>query len=67
MLYLGIRKQQRVNVENNMKEYQILVAGYRNGYLTTELIKVDGLSIEDAAFKAEQKSSLDGAAATGKR
>jgi hypothetical protein len=35
MLYLGIRKQQRVNV--------------------------------DAAFKAEQKSSLDGAAATGKR
>ena len=50
-----------------MKEYQILVAGYRNGYLTTELIKVDGLSIEDAAFKAEQKSSLDGAAATDKR
>ena len=46
-----------------MKEYQILVVGYRNGYLTTELIKVDGLSIEDAAFKAEQKSSLDGAAA----
>ena len=46
-----------------MKEYQILVSGYRNGYLTTELIKVDGLSIEDAAFKAEQKSSLDGAVA----
>lgn len=46
-----------------MKEYQILVAGYRNGYLTTELIKVDGTSLEDAALKAEQKSSLDGAAA----
>ena len=46
-----------------MKEYQILVVGYRNGYLTTELIKVDGLSIEDAAVSAEQKSSLDGAAA----
>jgi hypothetical protein len=47
----------------NMKEYQILVSGYRNGYLTTELIKIDGLSIEDAAFNAEQKSSLDGATA----
>lgn len=46
-----------------MKEYQILVAGYRNGYLTTELIKVEGFSIEDAAIKAEQKSSLDGATA----
>ena len=46
-----------------MKEYQILVAGYRNGYLTTELIKIEGSSIEDAALKAEQKSSLDGAAA----
>jgi hypothetical protein len=46
-----------------MKEYQILVAGYRNGYLTTELIKIDGLSLEDAACKAEQKSSLNGASA----
>ena len=47
----------------NIKEYQILVAGYRNGYLTTELIKVEGISIEEAALKAEQKSSLDGACA----
>ena len=46
-----------------MKEYQILVAGYRNGYLTTELIKIEGISLEDAAMKAEQKSSLDGAVA----
>ena len=46
-----------------MKEYQILVAGYRNRYLTTELIKVDVLTIEEAALKAEKKSSLDGAAA----
>ena len=46
-----------------MKEYQILVAGYRNGYLTTELIKVEATSLEDAALKAEQQSSLDGAAA----
>lgn len=45
-----------------MKEYRILVAGYRNGYLTTEFISVKGFSIEDAAIKAEQKSSLDGAA-----
>lgn len=46
-----------------MKEYQILVSGYRNGYLTTELIIVYGASLEDAAIQAEQKSSLDGAAA----
>jgi hypothetical protein len=46
-----------------MKEYQILIAGYRNGYLTTELIKIEGTSLEEAAIKAEQASSLDGAAA----
>jgi hypothetical protein len=46
-----------------MKEYQILVAGYKNGYLTTELIKIEAVSIEDAAIKAEEKSALDGASA----
>jgi hypothetical protein len=46
-----------------MKTYKILVAGYRNGYLTTELIKVEANSLEDAVIQAEQKSSLDGAAA----
>lgn len=50
-------------ITNQIKEFQILVTGYRNGYLTTELIKVDGYSIEDAAIKAEHKSSLDGASA----
>lgn len=46
-----------------MKEYQILISGYKNGYLTTELIKIEGISFEDAAIKAEQKSYLDGATA----
>jgi hypothetical protein len=46
-----------------MKEYEILVAGYKNGYLTTELIIIEGKSIEDAAIKAEKISSLDGATA----
>ena len=41
-----------------MKEYQILVAGYRNRYLTTELIKVDGLTIEEAALKAEKSTYI---------
>ena len=46
-----------------METYQILIAGYRDGYLKTELISVEAESIEDAALIAEQKSSLDGAAA----
>lgn len=46
-----------------MKVYTILVSGYKNGYLITELIESDGLTLEEAAIKAEQKSSLDGASA----
>jgi len=49
--------------ETNMKTFQILVSGYCNGYLTTELIKVESDSLENAALLAEQKSSLDGATA----
>ena len=46
-----------------MKTYQILISGYTNGYLTSELIKVEAFTLEEAALIAENKSSLDGAAA----
>jgi len=51
-------KNEAINVE-----YQIVVAGYNNGYLTTELIKVNASNLDDAILKAEQKSFLDGATA----
>jgi len=46
-----------------MENYQILISGYHNGYLTTELIKVQAQTIEEAIFLAENKSTLDGATA----
>ena len=46
-----------------MKTYQILISGYKGGYLTTELIKVVATNLEQAAILAETKSSLDGAVA----
>ena len=46
-----------------METYQILVSGYRNGYLTTELINTLANSFEEAILIAENKSSLDGATA----
>jgi hypothetical protein len=46
-----------------MKNYQILVSGYRDGYLTSELINVESNTIEEAGLIAENKSYLDGAAA----
>jgi hypothetical protein len=49
--------------KKNMENYQILISGYRNGYLTTELIKVQAQTIEEAIFLAENKSTLDGATA----
>jgi hypothetical protein len=47
--------------EKKMENYQILISGYRNGYLTTELIKVQAQTFEEAIFLAENKSTLDGA------
>ena len=49
--------------QKTMENYIVLISGYKNGYLTTELINVEGFSIEEAAIKAELKSSLDGASA----
>lgn len=46
-----------------MENYQILISGYLNGYLTTELIKVEATTFEEAVFLAENKSNLDGATA----
>lgn len=45
------------------REYQVLIAGYRNGYLTTELITVEAHSFDEAVIIAEQISTLDGAVA----
>jgi hypothetical protein len=46
-----------------MKNYQILISGYRNGYLTTEIVNVRALTLEQAEKLAEKKSYLDGASA----
>lgn len=46
-----------------MKNYQILVSGYLNGYITSELITVNSDSLENAACIAESISKLDGASA----
>jgi len=46
-----------------MKTYQILVSGYQDGYLKTQLITVSAPSHEEAIIEAEAKSYLDGATA----
>jgi len=46
-----------------MEKFRIIVSGYQDGYLTSELIEVEAIDLYTAAIIAERKSSLDGASA----